>query len=279
MKVVEIKDLSKSFGKFKALDKVSFSIDEGEIFGFLGPNGAGKTTTIRCLLGMMHLDEGSIKILGEDASLDVVKTHKNLAYVPGDVFLWPNLTGGEIIDLLLKMSGQRWSKETDRLIKVFDLEQRKKARTYSKGNRQKVALIAALSLDVPLYIFDEPTSGLDPLQELNFQNEILRLKASGKTVLLSSHILSEVEKVVERVAIIKEGHIVENGSISEMNSLSKLEIKATINGIKKEFKIDSKDIASALEKLSKENITDLEIKKPSLEEMFMWYYDKEVDYE
>ncbi|GAK30502.1 ABC transporter ATP-binding protein [Weissella oryzae SG25] len=193
-KVLELDRVNKYFGKFQALKDVTFSINQGEVFGFLGPNGAGKSTTLRTILGLLKEDSGSIKILGQDAQANVLESHQKIAYVPGDVFLWPNLTGGEIIDLLLRLGGHPRTDRTDALIKKFELDPKKKARTYSKGNRQKVALIAAFAADADLYIFDEPTSGLDPLQERNFQEEVLALKTAGKTVLLSSHILSEVEK-------------------------------------------------------------------------------------
>ena len=287
--VLVVKNVTKKFGKFEALKNVSFAVNEGEVFGFLGPNGAGKSTTIRVILGLLKKDSGDIQLLGQDATRDVVKVHRQLAYVPGDVFLWPNLTGGEIIDLLLKMGGHPRTDRVDALIKKFDLNPKKKARTYSKGNRQKVAIIAALSADVPVYIFDEPTSGLDPLQERNFQTEVLALKQSGKTVLLSSHILSEVEKMVDRVAIIRHGEIIETGSLADMQGHAELNVKATVanvNGLTMfdkftadggdvSFIVAHDDLAIALAKLNEAGVMDLKVTPPTLEDLFMQYYDAE----
>lgn len=287
--VLVVKNVTKKFGKFEALKNVSFAVNEGEVFGFLGPNGAGKSTTIRVILGLLKKDSGDIQLLGQDATRDVVKVHRQLAYVPGDVFLWPNLTGGEIIDLLLKMGGHPRTGRVDALIKKFDLNPKKKARTYSKGNRQKVAIIAALSADVPFYIFDEPTSGLDPLQERNFQTEVLALKQSGKTVLLSSHILSEVEKMVDRVAIIRHGEIIETGSLADMQVHAELNVKATVanvNGLTMfdkftadggdvSFSVAHDDLAIALAKLNEAGVMDLKVTPPTLEDLFMQYYDAE----
>lgn len=287
--VLVVKNVTKNFGKFEALKNVSFAVNEGEVFGFLGPNGAGKSTTIRVILGLLKKDSGDIQLLGQDATRDVVKVHRQLAYVPGDVFLWPNLTGGEIIDLLLKMGGHPRTDRVDALIKKFDLNPKKKARTYSKGNRQKVAIIAALSADVPFYIFDEPTSGLDPLQERNFQTEVLALKQSGKTVLLSSHILSEVEKMVDRVAIIRHGEIIETGSLTDMQGHAELNVKATVanvNGLtlfdkftaeggNVSFSVAHDDLAIALAKLNEAGVMDLKVTPPTLEDLFMQYYDAE----
>ncbi len=192
--ILDVQNLQKNFGKVHALKDVNLQLHSGEVLGFIGPNGAGKSTTIRVILGLIKESGGSATVFGEDAWKDSVKIHQNLAYVPGDVYLWSNLTGGQTIDMLLHMSGQTHTAKTDELIKEFKLDTSKKNRTYSKGNRQKVALIAAFSTDVDLYIFDEPTSGLDPLNELIFQRRVAELKENGKSVLLSSHILSEVEK-------------------------------------------------------------------------------------
>ena len=192
--IIELDHLQKNFGKFAALKDVSFTLAPGQVLGFLGPNGAGKSTTIRAILGLLKKSGGSVTVFGKDAWRDDAAIHPRIAYVPGDVYLWPNLSGGEIIDLLLRLNGRQHNQKTDELIKAFEFDPKKKARTYSKGNRQKVALIAALSQDADLYIFDEPTSGLDPLNEQTFQQEVLKLKRAGKSVLLSSHILSEVER-------------------------------------------------------------------------------------
>lgn len=288
-KILEVINLNKKFGHFQALNNVSFSLNEGEVFGFLGPNGAGKSTTLRTILGLLRPDSGQIKILDRDANKKVVQTHRNLAYVPGDVYLWPNLTGGEIIELLLRMGGHTRTQRVDELLKLFELNPKKKARTYSKGNRQKVALIAALSADVPLYIFDEPTSGLDPLQERHFQNEVLKLKAAGKTVFLSSHILSEVEKMVDRVTIIRAGKIVETGSLSEMRQHANLNVLATVNDSKafehlNRFKRNGDEISFTVTReqlpvvtgqLMLGGVTDLKVTPPTLEDLFMQYYDAE----
>src|SRR5690606_27954766 len=211
--IVKIERLQKSFGKFKALHDVTFSVNAGEVVGFIGPNGAGKTTTIRTLLGIIKRDAGNVQIFGKDVWSDSYEIHERISYVPGEVALWGNLTGGEIIDLFLKLHGGGNKEKRDYLIKRFELDPKKKATTYSKGNRQKVALIAALSVDVDLYIFDEPTSGLDPLMEAIFQEEVEKLKNEGKAILLSSHILSEVERLADKVVIIRQGKVVETGTL------------------------------------------------------------------
>jgi len=221
MAAIEIKGLVKRFGKIRALDGVDLEVKKGEVFGFIGPNGAGKTTTIRTILGILRATEGSVEVFGMDAWKDAVEIHKRIAYVPGDVNLWSNLTGGEVIDLFVQLRGEVNQKRRADLIKRFELDPTKKCGTYSKGNRQKVALVAALASDVDLYILDEPTSGLDPLKEQVFRDEIQRLKDEGKTVLMSSHILREVELLCDRVGIIKEGKIVQVGVVSDMKKLAK----------------------------------------------------------
>jgi len=203
--VIEIKNLTKKFGRVTALDGFNLNVRAGEIHGFLGPNGAGKSTTIRVILGLLKKTGGKIKLFNQDPWKNAVKLHEKLAYVPGDVNFWPNLTGGEIIDLLGNLRSGLDETRRHELLEKFQLDAAKKFRTYSKGNRQKVALVAALASDVPLYILDEPTSGLDPLMEQVFQDEIRALKRSGKTILLSSHILSEAESLCDRVTIIREG--------------------------------------------------------------------------
>lgn len=214
--IVEIKNLTKTFGKVVALDAFSMSVREGEVHGFLGPNGAGKSTAIRVLLGLLRKTDGEILLFGEDPWRDAVALHANVAYVPGDVNFWPNLTGGEIIDLLGKLRGGLDEARRKELLARFELDPAKKFRTYSKGNRQKVALVAALASDVPLYIFDEPTSGLDPLMEQVFQAEVKALKKAGKTILLSSHILSEAEALCDRVTIIREGKDIAVYTLAEL---------------------------------------------------------------
>lgn len=214
--IIEIKNLTKKFGHVLALDEFSMSVKKGEVHGFLGSNGAGKSTAIRVLLGLLRKTSGYIELFGEDPWRDAVKLHEKLAYVPGDVNFWPNLTGGEIIDLLGSLRGGLDEARRQKLLQSFDLDPTKKFRTYSKGNRQKVALVAALASDVPLYILDEPTSGLDPLMEQKFQNEVRALHSANKTVLLSSHILSEVEALCDRVTIIREGKTAKVYTLAEL---------------------------------------------------------------
>jgi ABC-2 type transport system ATP-binding protein len=208
MSVISVRGLHKDFGRAKALAGFDLEVHQGEIHGFLGPNGAGKSTTIRIILGLLRKSSGDVKLFGQDPWKNAVKLHEKLAYVPGDVNFWPNLTGGEIIDLLGNLRGGLDETRRKNLLEKFQLDPAKKFRTYSKGNRQKVALVAALANDVPLYILDEPTSGLDPLMEQVFQSEIHELKKQGKTILLSSHILSEAESLCDRATIIREGQTV-----------------------------------------------------------------------
>ncbi len=214
--IIDIRALSKSFGHTKALDGFNMSVNSGEVHGFLGPNGAGKSTAIRIILGLLRKNSGEISLFGQDPWKNAVELHKKLAYVPGDVNFWPNLTGGEIIDILGELRGGINKDRRTHLINTFELDPSKKFRTYSKGNRQKVALIAALASDVPLYILDEPTSGLDPLMEQVFQDEVRSLKSSGKTILLSSHILSEAEALCDRVTIIRGGQHVDTYTLAEL---------------------------------------------------------------
>ena len=289
--ILHIDHLQKRFGKFQALKDITFDIYPGEVFGFIGPNGAGKSTTIRTILGILRSTEGKATIFGKDVFKDAVEIHKRLAYVPGDVYLWPNLTGGEIIDLFLKLSHNKHSARTDELIKDFQLDPTKKARTYSKGNRQKVALIAAFSTDADFYIFDEPTSGLDPLNEEIFQKEVLKLKATGKAVLLSSHILSEVEKMCDHIGIIRQGKIVETGTLDEMRHLTRTIIKVqtkspmpelkTLDGVHSinvnddqslSLSVDSEKMESIMSYLSQHQIMSLQATPPTLEDLFMRYY-------
>src|SRR5438132_6132901 len=208
--------LVKSFGHTRALDGLDLTVHTGEVHGFLGPNGAGKTTTIRILLGLMRADAGTARLLGGDPWHDATALHRRLAYVPGDVTLWPNLSGGEVIDLLGRLRGGIDPKRRAELLERFDLDPTKKGRAYSKGNRQKVALVAALASDAELFILDEPTSGLDPLMEAEFQRCIAEERDSGRTILLSSHILAEVEALCDRVSIVRSGRIVESGTLTEL---------------------------------------------------------------
>ncbi|MCH4009070.1 ABC transporter ATP-binding protein [Companilactobacillus sp.] len=290
--ILHIDHLQKSFGKFQALRDVTFDVYPGEVFGFIGPNGAGKSTTIRTILGILRASGGQATLFGQDVFKESVSIHKRIAYVPGDVYLWPNLTGGEIIDLFLKLGGSKHSAKTDEMIKRFQLDPTKKARTYSKGNRQKVALIAAFSTDADFYIFDEPTSGLDPLNEEYFQKSVAELKAAGKAVLLSSHILSEVEKMCDRIGIIRNGEIVETGTLAEMRHLTRTVIEfqtdeptAELSGMKgvhnvvksdngvQTFSVDSDQIGQVMDYLASKKIITLQSTPPTLEDLFMRYYN------
>ncbi len=290
--ILTIAHLQKRFGKFQALRDINFEIYPGEVFGFIGPNGAGKSTTIRVLLGILKASGGQATIFGHDVWRDSVAIHRRIAYVPGDVYLWPNLSGGEIIDLFLRLNGAQHTARTDALIKKFELDPHKKARTYSKGNRQKVALIAAFSTDADFYIFDEPTSGLDPLNEQTFQTEVLNLKAQGKSVLLSSHILSEVEKMCDRIGIIREGQIVESGTLAEMRHLTRTTVDvqtvqaltglaevAGVHGIATKhgenhvsFAVDADHLNDVISFLTDHQLLSLTTTPPTLEDLFMRYY-------
>lgn len=292
MSVLQIKDLTKKFGKFTALNGVNFEVNEGEVFGFIGPNGAGKSTTIRILLGILKATEGEVEIFGKDAWSDAVELHKRIAYVPGDVNLWPNLTGGEVIDLFVKLRGGNDTGRREELIKRFDLDPSKKCRTYSKGNRQKVALVAAFSSNADLYILDEPTSGLDPLMEQIFQQCVQEAKEAGKSILLSSHILSEVEQLCDRVGIIRQGQMIETGSLNELRHLTRmnllLETKEPItqlnelNGIHAitekdgalSFQVDTEQLDTVIKHVSQFGIIKLESTPPTLEDLFMRHYEK-----
>ncbi|MFC5754825.1 ABC transporter ATP-binding protein, partial [Actinomadura rugatobispora] len=221
---IRVCDLTKSFGDVRALDRLDLTVRTGEVHGFLGPNGAGKSTTIRVLLGLLRRDSGEVRLLGGDPWRDAVDLHRHLAYVPGDVNLWGNLSGGEAIDLLGSLRGGLDRARRDDLVERFQLDPGKKCRTYSKGNRQKVALVAAFASDVELYILDEPTSGLDPLMEAVFQDCVAEVKRAGHTVLLSSHILAEVERLCDRVSIIRDGRTVESGTLAELRHLTRTAI-------------------------------------------------------
>lgn len=291
MNILEVKNLKKQFGKFTALDGVNLEVKSGEIFGFIGPNGAGKSTTIRVLLGILKATEGDVKIFGLDAWDDAVEIHKRVAYVPGDVNLWPNLTGGEVIDLFVKLRGTNHKSKREELIKRFNLDPTKKCKTYSKGNRQKVALIAAFSSDADLYILDEPTSGLDPLMESIFQECVMDVKRQGKCVILSSHILSEVEKLCDKVAIIREGKIIETGTLDELRHLTRthilVETKKTITSLEKlkgiheiekieqgfSIQVDTEELDQAIRHISQFGILKLESAPPTLEDLFMRHYE------
>src|SRR4051794_39352482 len=227
---VEISGLSKSFGAVRALDGLELVVPAGRVVGFLGPNGSGKSTTIRVLLGLLRADAGSVRLLGGDPWHDAVALHRRLAYVPGDVTLWPNLTGGEAIDLLGRLRGNTDPRRRDELLERFELDPTKKSRTYSKGNRQKVALVAALAADVELLVLDEPTSGLAPLMEAVFAECIDEVRAAGRSVLLSSHILAEVEKLCDSVTIIRNGATAESGTLAELRHLTRSTVTAVVDG-------------------------------------------------
>lgn len=291
MAIVKAAGLVKRFGKVTALDGVDLQLNEGEVYGYIGPNGAGKTTTIRILLGILQADEGKATIFGKDVWHDAVEIHKQIAYVPGEVNLWPNLTGGEVIDLFVSLRGANKKSRREELIERFDLDPAKKCGTYSKGNRQKVALVAAFASDAELYILDEPTSGLDPLMEKVFQECIMEVKEEGKSVLLSSHILSEVERLCDKVSIIRQGKIIEAGSLDEMRHLTRtgvtvqtkqaIDSLAGVKGVhdiqEKEnaisFHVDTEELGNVIKFISKYDIIKLESAPPTLEDLFMRHYE------
>lgn len=290
-KIVNIQGLEKKFGKFKALSNVTFTVKEGEVVGFIGPNGSGKSTTLRILLGIIKRNNGIAEIFGKDVWKNSIEIHKHVAYVPGEVTLWGNLTGGEIIDLFIKLHGSGDEKKRDYLIKRFELDPKKKAKSYSKGNRQKVGLIAALSVDADLYIFDEPTSGLDPLMEQVFQEEVGKIKVLGKSILLSSHILSEVERLADKVVIIRQGEIVEMGTLDELRHLTRstvtletkedvsqiIDVNGVINFTKKNnqaiFSADNEHINGILLAATKLGVKKIEVVPPTLEDLFIRHYE------
>lgn len=290
MAVIQTNRLTKKFGQFTALNGVNLEVNEGEVFGFIGPNGAGKSTTIRILLGMLRATEGEAKVFGKDAWKDAVEIHKRIAYVPGDVNLWPNVTGGEVIDIFMKMNGGTNYKKRDELIERYQFDPSKKCRTYSKGNRQKVALIAAFASDADLYILDEPTSGLDPLMENVFQQCVQEVKDEGKTVFLSSHILSEVEKLCDRVGIIRQGKIIETGTLEQLRHLTRsqftIQTKQPIPNLHElegvyqveekdtqySFQVDTEKLDGVIRYVAQYGVEKLESNAPTLEDLFMRYY-------
>jgi ABC-2 type transport system ATP-binding protein len=291
---ISIQGLVKSFGSTRALDGLDLDVAEGEVHGFLGPNGSGKTVTIRILLGLLRADSGSATLLGGDPWNDAVELHRRLAYVPGDVNLWPNLSGGETIDLLARLRGGVDTARRDDLVERLALDPRKKSRTYSKGNRQKVALIAALSSRAELLLLDEPTSGLDPLMESVFQDCILDATREGRTVLLSSHILAEVEKLCDRVTIIRRGRAVQTGTLDELRYLTRTTVDAVtdrpVSGLADfpgvhhvtdadghtRFDVDGPDLGAAIAHLATFGIRSLVSQPPTLEELFLRHYGDEL---
>ncbi|MBO1737648.1 ABC transporter ATP-binding protein [Leifsonia sp. TF02-11] len=298
--VIEASGLEKRFGRVRALNGLDLAVTEGEVHGFLGPNGAGKSTTIRILLGLARSNGGSARVFGSDPWRDAVALHRRIAYVPGDVSLWPNLSGGEAIDLLARLRGgtadkAAYAERKKRLVDVFQLDPTKKGRAYSKGNRQKVALVAAFATPADLYILDEPTSGLDPLMEATFNAEIARIAREGATVLLSSHILSEVEQLCDCVSIIRDGRTVESGTLDQLRHLTRTEISFAADGVTQEqlaripdahdlridngrvkFTADSDGLPPVLAALAELNAKSLTVAPPSLEELFLRHYGDEL---
>ncbi|MGW2562051.1 ABC transporter ATP-binding protein [Streptomyces sp. NPDC001514] len=293
-KAITVAGLHKSFGRTHALDGLDLAVETGEVHGFLGPNGSGKSTTIRVLLGLLRADSGAAQLLGRDPWKDAVELHRRLAYVPGDVTLWRNLSGGEVIDLYGRLRGGLDKARRDRLIGRFELDPTKKGRTYSKGNRQKVALVAAFASDVELLILDEPTSGLDPLMEEIFQQCVAEERDRGRTVLLSSHVLSEVEALCDRVSIIRKGRAVESGSLADLRHLTRTSVSAElagapnglshlpgvhdvdIQGRRVKLQVDTDKLDAVLKKLSESGVRSLTSTPPTLEELFLRHYQDDV---
>ncbi|MDR2620480.1 MAG: ABC transporter ATP-binding protein [Propionibacteriaceae bacterium] len=292
---VEVVGLTKAFGDIRALDGLDLRVTVGEVAGFVGPNGAGKSTTIRVLLGLLRKDSGVVTLLDKDPWHDAVALHRRLAYVPGEVALWPTLTGGETIDFLGRLHGGLDLRKRDELIERFEFDPRKKVATYSKGNRQKVALIAALATDAELLILDEPTSGLDPLMEAVFTECIMEAKAAGTTVLLSSHILAEVEKLADTITIIRAGRSVESGTLDEMRHLTRTHIEvmtdtaplAALSGLPGVYdlkvtgnralcSVDAAQLDTVIKTLSALGIKSLSSTPPSLEDLFLSHYADEL---
>ena len=292
---IAISGLVKDFGaSTRALDHLDLHVESGEVHGFLGPNGAGKTTTIRVLLGLLRADEGRVALLGGDPWHDAVALHRRLAYVPGEVNLWPNLTGGEVIDLLGHLRGRLDPARRELLLDRFQLDPTKKIRAYSKGNRQKVALVAAFCSDVELYLLDEPTSGLDPLMEAVFQDVVQELRAAGRSILLSSHILSEVEALCDRVTIIRAGRAAETGTFDELRHLTRTSVvvetarplgsvttwsgvhDARVQDGHAQFSVDPGELNHVLEHLVELDVRSMVTSPPTLEELFMRHYGEDI---
>lgn len=291
MPVIAVDGLVKSFGAVRALDGLNLQVEAGEVHGFLGPNGSGKSTTIRVLLGLLRGDAGDVRLLDGDPWRDAVALHRRLAYVPGDVNLWPNLSGGEAIDLFGALRGGLNHRRRDELLERFDLDPTKKCRAYSKGNRQKVAIVAAFASDVELYVLDEPTSGLDPLMEAVFQEEVRRLTGNGATVLLSSHVLAEVEALCDRVSIIRAGRTVESGSLSELRHLARTTVTvetvrpltgvAELPGVHEvravdgrvRLEVEPEHLDALLAHLIRFEVRALVSAPPTVEELFLRHYD------
>jgi ABC-2 type transport system ATP-binding protein len=294
---IAVHGLVKTFGPTRALDGLELVVEQGEVHGFLGPNGAGKTTTIRVLLGLLKADEGEAVLLGGDPWRDAVALHRRLAYVPGEVSLWPKLSGGEVIDLFARLRGDVDRAKRDELLERFELDPTKKTRTYSKGNRQKVGLVAALASRAELLILDEPTSGLDPVMEAVFQDCIREVKAEGRTVLLSSHILAEVEALCDRVSIIRSGRTQQSGRLRDLRHLTRTTIVAevsqpadslaaleAVHGFEStdghvQFQVDPDDLDVVVRRLSDLGLRSLVSHPPTLEELFLRHYGDELAHE
>ncbi|HXH36103.1 MAG TPA: ABC transporter ATP-binding protein [Plantibacter sp.] len=296
--IISTSGLVKRYGRVHALDGLDLRVDAGEVHGFLGPNGAGKSTTIRVLLGLARATAGEVSVFDQDPWRDAVHLHRRIAAVPGDVSIWPNLTGGETIDVLSRLRGASrhdpdYRERRQRLIEAFQFDPRTRGRAYSKGNRQKVALIAAFAVPAELYVLDEPTSGLDPLMEVVFREEVARVRAAGATVLLSSHILSEVELLCDRVSIVRAGRIADSGTLGELRHLTRTAVSfqasgtAAADGIpgahevafadgRARFTIDSERIAAILPELARRGVAGLRIEPPSLEELFLRHYGDDI---
>jgi ABC-2 type transport system ATP-binding protein len=291
---IHLTGLVKTFGPTRALDGLDLTVAPGEVHGFLGPNGSGKTTTVRVLLGFIRADAGEVRLLDGDPWRDAVALHRRLAYVPGDVTLWPKLSGGEVIDLLGRLRGDLDARRRDELLERFELDPTKKARTYSKGNRQKVGLVAALASRAELLVLDEPTSGLDPLKEVVFQDCIREVRAEGRTVLLSSHILAEVEALCDRVSIIRAGRTQQSGTLQELRGLTRTTVRAEVarpptgltelpgvhdlevDGLRVDLQVDTVDLAGVVERLGALGVRALECHPPTLEELFLRHYGDEI---
>ncbi|ANC31789.1 ABC transporter ATP-binding protein [Isoptericola dokdonensis] len=288
---IEVRGLDKRFGRFQALDGLDLTVEQGQVHGFLGPNGAGKSTTIRVLLGLLRADGGTVRLLGGDPWRDVVTLHRRLAYVPGDVSLWPGMSGGEAIDLLGELRGGLDPARRAELVDRFELDPTKRGRQYSKGNKQKVALVAALASDAELLVLDEPTSGLDPLMEAVFQRTVGEAKERGVTVLLSSHILSEVEALADRLSIIRDGRVVETGTLADLRGHARTAVHAvlgripdvlpavlqdaTLDGPRLAASVDSARLTEAMTALAPYGLTSLTVSPPSLEQLFLRHYADE----
>jgi ABC-2 type transport system ATP-binding protein len=292
--VIAASGLVKSFGTARALDGLDLEVEPGEVHGFLGPNGAGKSTTIRVLLGLLRADAGSVRLLGGDPWHDAVALHRRLAYVPGDVTLWPGLTGGEVIDLLGRLQGGLDPARRAELLERFDLDPRKRARTYSKGNRQKVALVAALASDAELFVLDEPTSGLDPLMEAAFQEEVRALRDQGRTVLLSSHVLAEAENLCDRLTIVRRGRTVQSGTLAELRHLTRTSVTVETarpvpglaglpgvhdlrtDGGRLHMDVEADALDDVIGQLAGSGVRSLVSAPPTLEQLFLRHYGDEL---